>query len=73
MPPVLSKPYGRRGRVAQSNAHNRLDRLKKYRQKVSGCFRSEEFAKAYCRISSYLQIMQNKGVNPLFAISMILN
>lgn len=102
MPPVLSKPYGRRGRVAQSDAHNLLDRLKKYeqevllfakitevpftnnraerdlrmgkvKQKVSGCFRSEEFAKAYCRISSYLQTMQNRGVNPLVAISMILN
>jgi len=40
--------------------------------KISGCFRTEEFAKAYCRISSYLQTMASKGVNPLIAIQMAL-
>ena len=102
MPPVLSKPYGRRGRVAKSDAHNLWERLQQYegsvlmfaklphvpftnnraerdlrmgkvKQKVSGCFRSEKFAQAYCRISSYLQTMQNQGINPLVAVGMALN
>jgi len=102
MPPVLSKPYGRRGRVAKSDAHNLWERLQQYedsvlmfaklshvpftnnraerdlrmgkvKQKVSGCFRTEVYAQAYCRISSYLQSMQNQGINPLVAVGMALN
>jgi transposase len=44
--------------------------MSKVKQKVSGCFRSEQYAHAYCRISSYLQTMANKGYNPLVAIQM---
>jgi len=47
-------------------------RMAKVKQKVSGCFRTEVYAKAYCRISSYLQTMANKGYNPLIAIQMAL-
>ncbi len=47
-------------------------RMAKVKQKVSGCFRSEMYAHAYCRISSYLQTMANKGYNPLIAIQMAL-
>ncbi len=47
-------------------------RMAKVKQKVSGCFRSETYAHAYCRISSYLQTMANKGMNPLIAIQMAL-
>ena len=102
MPPVLTKPKGKRGKVAKSDAHNLLERLReretavllfakhskvsftnnraeqdlrmsKVKQKVSGCFRTEKYAKAYCRISSYLQTMANKGYNPLVAIQMALD
>jgi transposase len=45
-------------------------RMAKVKQKVSGCFRTFIYAQAYCRISSYLQTMANKGVNPLIAIQM---
>jgi transposase len=48
-------------------------RMAKVKQKVSGCFRSELYAKAYCRISSYLQTMAKKGHNPLIAIQMALS
>jgi transposase len=47
-------------------------RMSKVKQKVSGCFRTESYALAYCRISSYLQTMANKGYNPLIAVQMAL-
>ena len=56
-------------------ANNRAEqnlRMAKVKQKVSGCFRSGDYAQAYCRISSYLQTMANKGYNPLTAIQLAL-
>lgn len=55
-----------------NNRAERDLRMGKVKQKVSGCFRVEKYAHAYCRISSYLQTMQNKNINPLVAISMAL-
>ena len=55
-----------------NNRAERDLRMSKVKQKVSGCFRTELYAKAYCRISSYLQTMTNKGHNPLIAIQMAL-
>ena len=53
-----------------NNRAERDLRMSKVKQKVSGCFRSSIYAKAYCRISSYIQTMANKGYNPLLAIQM---
>lgn len=53
-----------------NNRAERDLRMSKVKQKVSGCFRTEHYAKAYCRISSYLQSMGNRGYNPLIAIQM---
>ncbi|VAW86749.1 hypothetical protein MNBD_GAMMA17-1173, partial [hydrothermal vent metagenome] len=101
LPPIPPRPGGKRGKLAKSDAHNLLERLKKHevavllfakdpyvsftnnraerdlrmsrvKQKVSGCFRVTLYAQAYCRISSYLQTMANKGYNPLIAIQMAL-
>jgi transposase len=101
LPVIPPKPSGQRGKLAKSDAHNLLERLRKHetavllfakdpyvaftnnraerdlrmskvKQKVSGCFRIELYAQAYCRISSYLQTMANKGHNPLIAIQMAL-
>lgn len=61
---------------AVSFTNNRAERdlrMAKVKQKVSGCFRTELYAKAYCRISSYLQSIANKGLNPLIAIQMALD
>jgi hypothetical protein len=55
-----------------NNRAERDLRMSKVKQKVSGCFRTEILAAAYCRISSYLQTMANKGYNPLIAIQMAL-
>ncbi len=60
--------------VAFTNNRSERDlRMAKVKQKVSGCFRATLYAEAYCRISSYLQTMANKGVNPLIAIQMALS
>ena len=55
-----------------NNRAERDLRMSKVKQKVSGCFRTVVYAQAYCRISSYLQTMANKGHNPLIAIQMAL-
>lgn len=60
--------------VAFTNNRAERDlRMSKVKQKVSGCFRKNQFAQAYCRISSYLQTMANRGYNPLVAIQMALS
>ena len=51
-----------------NNRAERDLRMSKVKQKVSGCFRTEKYAHAYCRITSYLQTMAHKGINPLIAI-----
>jgi transposase-like protein len=56
-----------------NNRAERDLRMTKVKQKISGCFRTEKYAKAYCRISSYLQTMKNKDINPLVAVSMALH
>ena len=60
--------------VAFTNNRAERDlRMSKVKQKVSGCFRKAQYAQAYCRISSYLQTMANRGYNPLVAIQMALS
>ena len=56
-----------------NNRAERDLRMAKVKQKVSGCFRNVGYAHAYCRISSYLQTMANKGYNPLIAIKVALS
>jgi len=66
--------FARDSHVAFTNNRAERDlRMAKVKQKVSGCFRNEKYAHAYCRISSYLQTMANKGVNSLVAIQMALS
>ena len=56
-----------------NNRAERDLRMSKVKQKVSGCFRTQKYAQAYCRISSYLQTMANQGYNPLVAIQLALS
>lgn len=65
--------FAKESQVAFTNNRAEQDlRMTKVKQKVSGCFRSEDYAHAYCRISSYLQTMTNQGYNPLVAIQLAL-
>jgi transposase len=66
--------FAREPHVSFTNNRAERDlRMNKVKQKVSGCFRTEHFAKAHCRISSYLKTMSNKGYNPLVAIQLALS
>ena len=51
-----------------NNLAERDVRMIKVKQKVSGCFRTQQDAEAYCRIYSYLQTRANRGYNPPVAI-----
>jgi len=63
--------FAKKSEVSFTNNRAERDlRMSKVKQKVSGCFRKEIYAQAYCRISSYLQTMATKGYNPLVAIQM---
>ena len=59
--------------VAFTNNRAEQDlRMNKVKQKISGSFRNPIYAEAYCRITSYLKTMTNKGLNPMIAIHKVL-
>ena len=64
--------FARRPEVAFTNNQAEQDlRMLKVKQKIAGCFRSEVYAQAYCRITSFLQTMQRQGIDPLTALSRV--
>ena len=55
-----------------NNTGEQKIRMAKVKIKVSGCFRTQLHAEAWCRISSYLSSMATLGYNPLVAIQIAL-
>ena len=54
--------FARVEEVAPTNNRAERDlRINKLKKKVSGCFRTPEFARHFCRILSYVKTMRNKG------------
>ena len=102
MPKILQRREGKRGRIAQTDAHNlhkamlileesilrfmsdpdvsftnntgeQKIRMSKVKIKVSGCFRTEFYAQAWCLISSYLDSAKSLGYNSHVAIQIALD
>ena len=55
-----------------NNGSERDLRMIKLQQKTSGCFRTEDGARVFCRVRSYLSTARKQGYSPLHALERVL-
>lgn len=64
--------FMREPNVSFTNNQGEKDiRMTKVQQKISGCFRSMDGARNFCRIRSYIATCKKNGLNPTHALQLL--
>jgi transposase len=56
-----------------NNGSERDLRMIKLQQKISGCFRTEDGARHFCRVRSYLLTARKQGYSLLYSLERVLS